>query len=367
MKKLIHGGQLTAIAAQFKLEVSGWLDLSTGVSPYSYSKLDNLVPCLSRLPELCEDFMSAAKAYYQTDNLLATHGSQAAIKVIPLAWLLLNQKNVNRKLKVISPRCRVFLPLYGYKEHEKAWRTFQYEIIYYQSINEIAEVNTGDAIVVINPNNPTAELIGKKQLLALRSKAIKKGCLLVVDEAFMDAMPLQYSLLNSKEHSCCVILRSFGKFFGLAGLRLGFVNSSTQILALLDDLIGPWQVTHFAQSIAQQAFKDKAWQDHQKQRLSQQSNKLVRLLARFFPANTILMTPLFVSVRLEQAEVWFTKLAQKKVYIRLWDDKSGLRFGIPQLNDMVRLETALTEVAKLIPVSTITKESKKMKVAKSSL
>ncbi|MGX5202691.1 aminotransferase class I/II-fold pyridoxal phosphate-dependent enzyme [Aliikangiella sp. IMCC44632] len=351
MTKLIHGGQLTAIAKQFALEPSGWLDLSTGISPYSYPIKDQSFPLLNCLPEIDERFMECARAYFQVNNLLATHGSQAAIKALPLLWLMMNKVDLSKKLANKDHNMQVFLPKYGYREHEKAWRTFHYSAIYYEHINEITDLKSGDAIVVINPNNPTGEYLDKQCLHKLRIRAERKNCLLVVDEAFMDVMAVQHSLLSRDGFSHCIVLRSFGKFFGLAGLRLGFVNSSKQILARLDDLLGPWQVTDFTQKIAQQALQDRAWHSMQQQRLLSQSNRLYSLLTRYFvkeyvAVNSVTMTALFVSVRLADAERWFNCLAKQKIYVRLWDDKSGLRFGIPRLSDFARLENSLANVLK---------------------
>lgn len=334
--ELIHGGQLNAVAAQFGLDKDNWLDLSTGISPFSYPvpQIPNAV--WRELPQQDQQLLIVAKAYYEAEQIMVTSGSQSVIQVLPKIW---NKKKPEETL--------VLLPAIGYKEHEKAWRTHGYIIRHYHELPEPETLTQNMILVVINPNNPSGELVTRKQLNKIKDRLMALDGWLIVDEAFMDAYEESQSVAKSTGEDGVFVLKSIGKFFGLAGIRVGFVCCHQKWLSLLQENFGPWQVNGPALYITTKALADKSWHQYQKKRLLQQSQKLNKLLSDFFTRKMafgnidIVATSLFITVRLDAAENIYQQLCQNKIYVRLCDDGESLRFGIPDNSGIETLARVL--------------------------
>lgn len=325
---LQHGGQLPTVAQQFNIPIDQWLDLSTGISPFSYPI--NRVPerYYRDLPHFCPSLINAAKQYYQAENVLPCHGSQAVIERLPIIWRQHNKINNT-----------VYLPKVGYKEHQKSWLDAGYSPQYYD--DELPQVlKSFSVVIVINPNNPNGQFYQQQELLSLYQQVKSVQGLLVVDEAFIDVMPQGHSLIPTINDDHLMVLRSFGKFFGLAGLRIGFAFAATKWLNKLSAMLGPWQVNGPAQFIAQQALNDEQWQTAQLDKLTVASNQLTSLLKQYFPAK-ISSCPLFITVYLDDANEVYQRLCQQGVYVRLTDEKDSLRFGIPNEEGLMKLEEVL--------------------------
>jgi cobalamin biosynthetic protein CobC len=205
----------------------------------------------------------------------------------------------------------------------------------YRNLNELTSlVAAGDVqhAVVINPNNPSAEQADPVQLLQWRESLAPRGGLLVVDEAFIDAQP-QLSLASQTPLPNLVILRSFGKFFGLAGVRLGFVLAGPAILAELKIWCNPWQITHPAQWIGAQALRDHQWQAEQRRRIAQHAEQMHQLLRPFFLNADIGNSGLFLTVTDPGTSLYqrFIQFAEAQVLLRYGRSGDGewLRFGLP--------------------------------------
>jgi cobalamin biosynthetic protein CobC len=177
-----HGGNLIEIAAQYGTEISQWLDLSTGVSPFTYPV--NEIPCQvwNRLPQANDGLEQAAKHYYNAPTEpVAVAGSQAAIMLLPV----IVTAHINTLSGVVA------LPRVGYKEHEKAWKSFvvnypQWSLIFYDEFPSTEQIESSDVVVVINPNNPTGAALSRDYLDQLRYGLAQRNGVLVVDEAFAD-------------------------------------------------------------------------------------------------------------------------------------------------------------------------------------
>ncbi|WP_339725709.1 threonine-phosphate decarboxylase CobD [uncultured Paraglaciecola sp.] len=331
---LVHGGQLTKMAEHYGIPLEKWLDLSTGIAPFSYP-----IPAIpshvwQRLPEPCNALQTAARDYYQTHNLLAISGSQVIIQLIPQ---IAQQQGYAAS--------RVWLPEVGYQEHHKAWQNAAYPSIRYREIEELKQLKTQDIVILINPNNPSGTLYSYPQVAELFHQVKVNNGLLIIDEAFMDCTP-QHSFINQIDSPNLIILRSLGKFFGLAGLRLGFVAAANSWLALFKRHLGPWSINGPAQYIGQQALIDNTWQNKQRHLLAEHSGQLAKLLQQRFkqpPSGTML----FQTVKCQQAEVLFDKLCQQGIYVRLCDEKNALRFGIPTSSELIRLQLALSTTPEL--------------------
>ena len=205
---LKHGGDLSEASEVFGIPKDQWIDLSTGISPWSWPVPEVPESVWRALPDACDGLEEAAANYYGCDPgvLLAVPGSQYALQHIPFH----------------IDRGRVAIPARGYAEHRAAWLNAGHEVVDYKNAEQLAQLAAGHEVqhaVVINPNNPTGEMVGSQQLMAMQQQLHSVGGWMIVDEAFVDALPGN-SLVSECPQSGLVVLRSVGKFFGLAGLRL---------------------------------------------------------------------------------------------------------------------------------------------------
>lgn len=306
-----HGGQLRAASQRYGIPLADWLDLSTGISPWAYPLPPVPTECWQRLPESDDALLPAAAAYYGSEYLVAVQGSQQAIQLLPQCWPR------PQRVGIISP---------AYASHWQAWAAHGHEV---QALNP-AQVEqalpTLDVLVVVNPTNPTAIQYPVAQLRQWQHALAARGRLLVVDEAFMDVTPT-HSLLGAQPSAGLLVLRSLGKFFGLAGVRLGFVWAEPPLLQTLAALQGDWAVSHVARWAGTQALQDEAWQQQQRERLLAASARLHALLQQHFPA--VASTPLFSYVQHPQAVALHAALAHQGILTRQFVAPAALRFGLP--------------------------------------
>jgi cobalamin biosynthetic protein CobC len=180
-------------------------------------------------------------------------------------------------------------------------------------------------------------------LLDWRARLAARGGWLVVDEAFMDATPAG-SLANPVGLPGLILLRSLGKFFGLAGARVGFVLAEPAVLERLGEALGPWTVTGPSRWVAAQALSDRGWQAETRTRLDRAGSRLADLLNRQrLPVAG--GTGLFQWVPLPEAEFWHDALARRGILVRRFTDPPALRFGLPDGEPAWRrLELALAGV-----------------------
>jgi cobalamin biosynthetic protein CobC len=321
---LEHGGKIRQAALRYGIPPEDWLDLSTGINPLGWSVPAIPPECWRRLPEPDDGLEHAACSYYGCKSPLAVAGSQAAIRALP---------------DLRSP-CRVGVLAPTYAEHAHAWSRAGHAVELLAPGEVELPIDRLDVLVLVNPNNPTGERISPEVLLAWRRRLMARGGWLVVDEAFMDATP-EESLATHAGAEGLVVLRSLGKFFGLAGARVGFALAWPELLVRLNELLGPWPVAHPARHAARLALADETWQAGERQRLANDSARLAELLGRhgLHPAGG---TALFQWVKCERALAVRDGLAQKGILVRCFDSPLGLRFGLPGgETEWVRLEQAL--------------------------
>ncbi|MGJ8692071.1 MAG: threonine-phosphate decarboxylase CobD [Thalassotalea sp.] len=345
---LVHGGQLQKIAKQYNISLSGWLDLSTGIAPLSYPVPDIPLALWQQLPQKSTGLISAAKHYYQCQDILVTNGSQAIIKSLPALW---QQHNPLAK--------KVYLPERGYQEHQQAWQKAGYQLCFYQqALPEIDRLAKNSVLVVINPNNPSGCHFPKTELRAYQDRLKKLDGLLVVDEAFIDVFEPEHAMASLVENSHTLVLRSFGKFFGLAGIRIGFLVASPYWRDVFSAHLGPWQVNGPAQFIAEQALADQPWQQQQRATLAKLRNAQETLLWQVLGQDIIADikgTDLFLTVSFCQAankdhqqtnlaKIFYHQLCLQGIYVRLSDEEDKLRFGIALSEHLPRLAQALSKI-----------------------
>jgi len=275
----------------------------------------------------------AAKSYYQATSLLAIPGSQSVIQLLPQ----------------LRKKSRVGVPETGYAEHAYAWQKAGHDVDFFKpgvdAINK--NLHLYDVLIIINPNNPTGELFTPDDLLSWHHKLAKKGGWLIVDEAFIDTQP-EYSLAMQSQQKGLIVLRSLGKFFGLAGIRSGFVLAEFELLKTISAALGPWCVSGPSRFIATQALLDKNWQQLTIKNLQQQSSLLKNLIEKKLQkklSDSVLSgTDLFQTLFCKSANELHQALACQGVFTRLLDNKKGLRFGLPQASQWPRVEAALNTI-----------------------
>lgn len=326
---LEHGGRLLRAAREYGIPPEDWLDLSTGISPFAWP-----VPALpasvwQRLPQDDDGLVEAACAYYGAPDMLPVAGSQAAIQALPL----------------LRPASRVGVISPGYNEHAHAWRRAGHAVETLPAARLLAEVARFDVVVLIHPNNPGAERFERATLLACHKALAARGGWLVVDEAFMDATP-EDSLCGESGREGLVVLRSCGKFFGMAGARAGFVAAHPALLEALREQLGPWTLSGPTRYALTWALADHAWHAQARERLRSASARLAAVLARHD------MTPTAGSAFFQwwqdvRAETVHEALARQGIFTRLFAAPASLRFGLPADDaGFCRLDDALQSLAR---------------------
>ena len=322
-----HGGDLRAAEKQFGRKPSEWLDLSTGISPWSYP-IDTVPEFVWRtLPYDNVALITAAAEYYQCSEKAITpvSGSQDAIRRLPC---------------LLTPST-VAIPAIGYQEHRLAWMAAGHEVLLYftqAELQGLVSQHRVEHVVIINPNNPTAEIMEADFYARLLCQLPGSGYL-IIDEAFVDFCP-DKSAVTFLNNPKVIILRSVGKFFGLAGLRLGFVLGEGPVVEHLRDDTMPWGVNHPALWIGAKALADSHWQFKQRQLIEQQQDWLVDLLTHYLPDSVIFSAGLFVTVfdKVDVLHTLYLKAAEAGILLRYdtFLDKNSLpnadawlRVGLP--------------------------------------
>ncbi|HEX5539077.1 MAG TPA: threonine-phosphate decarboxylase CobD [Methylophilaceae bacterium] len=320
---LEHGGNLADAARLFGIALDEWLDLSTGINPNHYPIPEIPSDVWQRLPPPDDGLVEAARSCYGSLHILPTAGSQAALQALP----------------AMRKPCRVAIACPMYAEHAQAWARHGHAIIRFHGNPDAALLTTADVLVVCNPNNPDARLHTPEQLMMWHARIAERGGWLVVDEAFMDATP-EFSIAGHTHLPGLIVLRSLGKFFGLAGARVGFVLAADPLLRELEAHLGPWPISGPARIVAKAALQDIAWQEAARRQLRIHSERLAGLLSRYgLPPQA--GTALFQWVNTARARAWHMHMARQGIWLRKFDEPQALRFGLPPADGWMRLEQAL--------------------------
>ncbi len=267
----------------------------------------------------------AARAYGapSADHVVAAPGTQILLSIAA---------------GLVRPgRAVVLAPTYA--EHARAAALAGHTV---SEAPDLAALGDATLAVVGNPNNPDGRLVAKADLLALATELRPRGGLLVVDEAFMDVGPPGASLAGDVTRSNVVVLRSFGKFFGLAGLRLGFALAAPALTARLAALLGPWAVSAPALYVGAKALTDRAWIEATHRGMAPAAARLDTLLAHA-GLDIVGGTSLFRLAHAGAAGELFHHLGRAGILARSFPERpTWLRFGLPaQEQDWRRLEIAM--------------------------
>lgn len=310
-----HGGDLGAARAQFPNAPQPIVDLSTGVNPHPYPTADLAADDLAHLPEpaALAHLVSLAAAFYgapSARNVVAAPGSQILMALIA----------------DLMPRGRAAILGPTYAEHARVAALAGHAVT---TVETFAEFGDALLVVVVNPNNPDGRVTSRDDLLSLAEKQRTKGGILVVDEAFMDVGPEDASVADCIEQAPIVVLRSFGKFFGLAGLRLSFALTNGDLAEQLRARLGPWPVSGPALAIGSAALADQAWINSTRNVLRASSERLETLL-RKSELSLVGGTDLFCLASSPRAQDIFARLGEAGIFVRRFDENpQALRFGLP--------------------------------------
>jgi cobalamin biosynthetic protein CobC len=340
-----HGGDLVWAAHTFGRPIHDWLDLSTAISPWLYP-VPKVIPdkVWQRLPYDHQDLLTAAEQYYGCchdkthSTIIPVNGSQQAIQALP---------------HVLSPTT-VAIPAIAYKEHALAWERAGHAVYFYHTVEELQQQINDQLVkhvVVVNPNNPTGEQWTKKTLIGLRQQLLADAYL-VVDEAFMDVHD-QHSVSACSAMSNTVVLRSLGKFFGLAGVRLGFAivhgehEKQHDIIHALQGINHPWGVNHIALWIGEIALRDTIWQTQQRQRIHTQQRSVQACLEELsigcYTGCGLLNTLMGEKVALYDVFMMAAKAGILLRYEVIDEQTAWLRVGLPNHTQWVRLRAFFDE------------------------
>ncbi|MEZ5435972.1 MAG: threonine-phosphate decarboxylase CobD [Pseudomonadales bacterium] len=323
---LEHGGKLRAAVQQYNIPLEEWLDLSAALNPTPYPVGKIHYSTWQRLPEDDDALLAIAARYYGNEQLLPVAGSQAAIQTLPFLF---------------AAPLRVGILQTTYNEHAHAWQRAGHTLIALDENNIDRDIARLDILLLVNPNNPTGKVFTRAQLLQWHAQLQKNNGRLIIDEAFIDCDP-QHSLISEAQQTGLIVLRSLGKFFGLAGARVGFVFAEKNLLTDLRETLGPWPISHPSRIAAQRALSDSAWQQQQREILPQQSARLAQLLidAGLKPTGGC---TLFQWLQTPAAAAIHHHLATQGILTRLYGEPSSLRLGLPATEaEWHRLSTALT-------------------------
>lgn len=335
-----HGGNLREAAERYGIAPDDWIDLSTGINPQGYCVPPIDPQAWIRLPDDNDDLEAIAAAHYGAPRALAVAGTQAAIRMLP----------------AVLPKGRIGIGLLTYGEYAPAFERAGFPVDRFVT-QQFADLHgaasftldpghalpaTLKHLILVNPNNPGTERFAPQHVMQWREQLVARGGTLVVDEAFVEAMP-ELSVANRVNQEGLIVLRSIGKFFGLAGARVGFVIAGPRVDEAMRYLRGPWSVSGPARAAVRAALLDTDWQALTRARLVAGGPRLAGLLARFHPG--VRHTPLFSWIRDEQAQRWQDGLARRGIWVRRFDVVPGIRLGLPADEAAwSRLEAALSAV-----------------------
>lgn len=326
-----HGGDLTTAMAVHGGPREAWLDLSTGINPFAWpvpgtlsSEAWTSLPTQGALGRL---LAAARQAYGVPEDLaiVAAPGTQSLIQWLP-------QLAPDGPVAIVQPT---------YAEHALAWHRAGHEVIGSTAENPLPDA--ARHLVVVNPNNPDGHLFGRERLAQLAGEVERRGGWLILDESFIDVVPEASAAALCRDLPV-LILRSFGKFYGLAGIRLGFLVAPPDIGALAGEALGPWCVAGPALEIGAAALGDSGFAQAMRGQLAREAAALDSLLGE--AGLTVCGgTTLYRLVRHPGARRLHDALARRHIWVRRFDwDESLLRFGLPP-DDLARqrLAEALTD------------------------
>lgn len=305
-----HGGGLDAAIAQYGGARAGWIDLSTGINPVPYPLPDFTSQDWTALPDRAAQgaLTQAARGFWSVPD-------DAAVLAAPGASCLI------ARVPALAPTGRVHVPAPTYNEHAAAFAAQGW------AQTQIRP----DVRVIVHPNNPDGTWYGRSDVTA---------GLTIIDESFCDVDPAR-SLVDLTTRGDVVVLKSFGKFWGLAGLRLGFAIGPQAMIDRLAGLLGPWPVSGIALRVGAAALSDPKWAETTRKRLARDAARLDGVMTGK-GAEVEGGTDLFRLYKVDDAAAWQAKLAKGHIWSRVFPySDTWIRLGLPAPDQWDQLERAL--------------------------
>ncbi len=323
-----HGGQLSLLRQRYPEAPEPVIDLSTGISPFPYPVPPIPETAYTRLPEAVHirELKEAAAAAYgarDPDLVAAAPGTQILISSLPR---ILSAERV----AILSPT---------YAEFAAVWEAADAAVVEGADTDVLEE---GDVAILCNPNNPDGRMMEPAFLQDLQARRMHSGGRLIVDEAFAEFSEAELSVVPAMPQPGLMVLRSFGKAYGLAGMRLGFLIAEPDVVRQVEDALGPWPVSGIAIHVAIAALRDDAWREETAERLAKVVERLDSLLSAH-GLEAVGGTSLFRLVRHDNAPIIAAVLGRAGMLVRDFPERSDwLRFGLPPDEAAwTRLEEAL--------------------------
>jgi cobalamin biosynthesis protein CobC len=311
--RIWHGGDLDEARRLFPEAPEPWIDLSTGINPVPYPVPDFTPLLLAKLPSpgALADLEAAAAEVYEVGRdagVVAAPGTQILISVLPH----------------LRPRSRIRVLGPTYAEHSRAWAKASHVV---SPVSSLGDVRDADVVVVVNPNNPDGRVIDREALLQVAEDLNRRGGWLVVDEAFADfetGITLLPHLVGG-----AIILRSFGKTYGLAGVRLGFAIAALPLAERIRTALGPWAVSGPAIEIGRKALRDREWLKAAAASRAADAHRLSLMLRNATGADCV-GTTLYRTIVTPLTPALFDRLGRRGIWTRRFQDNlERLRIGLP--------------------------------------
>ena len=347
---LEHGGRLFEAAQRHGIEPARWLDLSTGINPHAYPVGPINAEAWRRLPEAEDGLVDIARRYYGIDQDMSGHveivpiaGTQAAIQALPRVLA-----GTPARKRANSEPLRVSIAALTYNEYAHAWRRSGHTVTTHAFSRLPEAAAQSDIVMLCQPNNPTGSHLSSESLHAMLASLRRCSGFMIVDEAYMDATPGDSLLrsVNVTDWEHLIMLRSVGKFFGLAGARAGFALGPPAIMQALNEELGPWALSGPTRAAVAQALNDTIWQNNTRASLQAMAAKLDAVLRRRVHVNPT-GTTLFRWFEHPRSAALYAHLAGTAILVRQFaapttGGQPSLRFGLPA-NDqqLARLDAAL--------------------------
>ncbi|SOE09281.1 L-threonine O-3-phosphate decarboxylase [Hoeflea halophila] len=328
---IAHGGALSEAIARHGGNASEWLDLSTGISPFTLPLPEFPASIWRRLPEQSEvqRVCELAKRHYGGSVVpVAVPGTQSAIQLLP--YLTPNASEV----AIVSPT---------YGEYQRAYQRMDVAIDPVATLEAAAGTRAGVAVLA-NPNNPDGRETPRDDIFGF--VRAQRHRLVVVDEAFAD-MRQDLSMAGAAGmEPNLVVMRSFGKFFGLAGLRLGFVFAEPRLASILKDRLGPWAVSGPALAVAEHAFSRRDLVNELRNKI-EKAHAMTRSALSMARVSIVGESELFFCCKVGDGATVADQLASHKILVRSFDHSpSFIRIGlVPDELSAVRLRETLRLVS----------------------
>ncbi|MDC3108042.1 aminotransferase class I/II-fold pyridoxal phosphate-dependent enzyme [Paracoccaceae bacterium] len=320
--KMQHGGDIELAIKKYGGARENWIDLSTGINGTSYPWQQSIKVELRNLPSnklLVNLEQAAATAYKVAENkdTAAISGAQQIINLLPICLKSCNS------VAILGPT---------YNEYEKA---FKNSSIKTQIVSEVSRLSSSDIAIIVNPNNPTGKVIADEALDELS----KKVRILIIDESFK-----MFSSRRTQKFNNIIQINSLGKFFGLAGVRLGFVSGPSDFITTVKAILGPWPVSTLAAEIGIVALNDKVWISEMEKMLVTESNMLHEACSSK-NWDLIGKTSLFHTYATSSCLEVEKQFAAHGIWIRTFDySETWVRLGIPTSeNEWTRVKRALNQ------------------------